>query len=341
MVQRHATMIDIAKRAGVSQATVSMVLNDAAQGRVSPEKAQRIHEAAAELGYRTNTHARALREGNSRMIGFIGDEVATAPFAGELIRGAQAQAWARDHVLLSVETNADPRLEAAAIEMLLSYRVVGIIYATMYHRIVSLPKALREVPVVVANAEDASGAAPSIFPDEVRGGREAAECLLGAGHRRIAMINIAPEEMHLPAATGRLQGFREALADHRVEAREEWILHGTGDHSSGLELGRQLFSQDDRPTAVFCGNDRTALGCYQALAELGLRIPEDVSVVGFDDQDTLRECFLPALTTFQLPFDEMGRRAVRALVDGDADLADARHCPIATRGSTTQPKESR
>ena len=161
------------------------------------------------------------------------------------------------------------------------------------------------------------------------------------------MINIAPEEMHRPAATGRLQGFREALADHRVKAREEWILHGTGGHSSGLELGRQLFSQDDRPTAVFCGNDRTALGCYQALAELGLRIPEDVSVVGFDDQDILTDCFIPALSTFALPFEEMGRLAVETLLTSPLPIGERRAvpCPAVPRASiarlTTHPKENR
>ncbi len=343
----NPTMNDIAAASGVSQATVSMVLNQRTQGRVSPSTAERVMATAEELGYRTNTHAKALREGRSRMIGFIGDEVATAPYAGQIIRGAQERAWQAEHVLLSVDTDGNSTLEQAAIDMMLGYRVVGIIYAAMYHRVVELPAALDDVPVVCVNAQDAAHRAPSIFPDEVQGGRDAAKALLEAGHRRIGMINIAPETQHLPAADGRLAGFREELAAHGVPLDDTLIVHGAGDHSSGLRLGRSLMKRDDPPTAIFCGNDRTALGCYRAVAELGLHAADDVSIIGFDDQDILTDCFIPALSTFALPFEEMGRLAVETLLTSPLPIGERRAvpCPAVPRASiarlTTHPKENR
>lgn len=343
MSTKRPTMNDIAELAGVSQATVSMVLNQAQSGRVSAETAQRVRDAAAELGYRTNTHAKALREGKSRIIGFIGDEVSTAPFAGGIIKGAQAEAWQAEHVLLTVDTNRDPRLEEAAIEMMLGYQVVGIIYATMYHRVVDLPKGLKGIPTVVVNAQDRALKTPSSFPDEERGGYEAASLLADAGHQRIAMIDIAPESMRLPAAVGRLTGFRAALVERGIDIPREYVVHGTGIHADGLAITRQLMALDTPPTAIFCGNDRTALGCYQALAELGLSIPEDVAVVGFDDQEILTDCFHPGLTTFRLPFEEMGRAAVNHLLDPQptTGLREAIHCPPVIRGSVTPMKGKR
>lgn len=122
-MNKRPTMNDVAAEAGASQATVSMVINRSQSGRVSPETTQRVLDVAKRLGYRTNAHAKVLREGRSRMLGLIGDEVATAPFAGEMILGAQLQAWEEDYVLLTVDTAGDRRLEQAAISMMQSYRV--------------------------------------------------------------------------------------------------------------------------------------------------------------------------------------------------------------------------
>ena len=338
---RRATMNDIAAEAGVSQGTVSLVLNGRTAGRVSEETAARVREVARRLGFSANAHARVLREGRSRMIGFIGDEVASAPFAGGIIKGAQEQAWDEEHVLLSVDSNGDPGLERAAISMMLSYSVVGIVYAAMYHRIVDLPASLAGVPVVCVNAQDSAGVVQSVFPDEVRGGREAAELLIGQGHRRIAIINIDPAGSRLPAAAGRLAGFHAVMAEHGLCLPDEFVRHGTGNYESGLYLTRELMALPEPPTAIFCANDRTALGCYQAIRESGREVPTDVSVVGFDDQDILMDCFVPGLTTFRLPFEEMGRLAVRKLLHSPSRSGERAplHCPPVLRGSVRAQKE--
>lgn len=317
-MENQPTMNDVAAAAGVSQATVSMVLNGTRSGRVSAATAQRVLDVAKDLGFRTNVHAKVLREGKSRMIGLIGDEVATTEFAGEMILGAQQEAWRQGYVLLTVDTAGDPGLEKAAISMMQSYRVAGVIYAAMYHRKVEVPATLAGIPTVCVNSQDASGSLTSIFPDEVAGGRDAARILLDAGHRRIAMINIAPEGSPLPAATGRLQGFTDALADAGLLLDPRQLRYGDGAYEDGLTFGAELLSRSDRPTAIFCGNDRTALGTYHAAHLLGLSVPDDVSIVGFDNQSLLIPMFSPRLTTFQLPLVEMGRLAVAEVLSSSS-----------------------
>jgi LacI family transcriptional regulator len=292
-----------------------MVLNQSQAGRVSAETSQRVLDAAKKLGFRTNVHAKVLREGKSHMIGLIGDEVATTPFAGEMILGAQQEAWRQGHVLLTVDTAGDSRLEQAAISMMQSYRVAGVIYAAMYHRRLEVPKGLSGIPTVCLNAQDPAGSVTSVFPDEEAGGRAAARVLLEAGHRDIGMINIGPEGSTLPAASGRLKGFIETLDAEGVPFRAEWLRFGNGGYEDGLRGGLELLSLEQRPRAIFCANDRTALGLYYAAERLGLSIPDDVSVVGFDNQALLTPMFQPALTTFQLPLAEMGRLAVAEVLN--------------------------
>ena len=129
------TMHDVAAAASVSQATVSLVLNSAPGSRFSADTQQRVWDAVEQLGYRTNAHAKVLREGVSGMIGFIGDSVATSPFAGAIIEGAQERAWEEGLLLLTINTGGDKKLEAASLDTMLSYKVAGVVYAAMYNRL--------------------------------------------------------------------------------------------------------------------------------------------------------------------------------------------------------------
>lgn len=337
---KRPTMWDVAARAGVSQATVSLVLNGADGGRVAEATKVRVMEAVDELGYSTNAFARSLRSGDSGIIGFISDEVASAPFAGKLLKGAQELAWATGQVILSIDTYNERALEDAAIEMMLSYRVRGIIFAAMYHRVLELPSSLAGVPVVVLNSRDGAGRVPSVYPDEEQGGYAATRHLLDAGHRRIAMINIQAPDSVLPAGIGRLAGYRRALIDAGIEIDPTLVRPGLGIVEDGMEQARILMQQPDAPTAIFCGNDRTAWGAYRALERLGLRVPEDCSIVGFDNQETLAPYLDPGLTTLQLPYEQMARRAVEILLDGQgaAPLTNPIHCSLIPRGSVASAK---
>lgn len=316
-MKRNATptMWEVAQLAGVSQATVSLVLNKVDGGRVAEATRARVMDAVAELGYRTNAYAKSLRSGQSGMIGFISDEVASAPFAGRLLKGAQLCAWEAGNVILGVDTFDENELEAAAIDMMLSYRVEGVVYASMYHRVVDLPASLKGVPVVVLNAQDRAGQVPSVFPDEELGGYTATRHLIEAGHTRIGMINIQASDSELPAGIGRLAGYERALTEAGLDVDQRLIRYGTGIVEDGLDHTRNLMGERNRPTAIFCGNDRTAWGAYRALESLGMSAPLDCSIVGFDNQDTLAPFLSPGLTTVELPFERMARKAVQLLLD--------------------------
>ncbi|MFE4196861.1 LacI family DNA-binding transcriptional regulator [Paenarthrobacter sp. NPDC056912] len=333
------TMHDVAAAAGVSQATVSLVLNDAGGARFSEETRRRVHEAAQHLGYRTNAHAKVLRDGVAGMIGFVGDHVATAPFAGKIIEGAQARAWEAGMLLLTVNTGGDPELEAASLEAMLSHKVAGVVYASMYHRVVDVPAVLGEVPAVVLNAQDRKRAFPSIAPSEELGGYAATKRLTDAGHRRIGFINIGAVDDALPAVVGRLAGYRKALAEAGIPADDDLHRPGDGQEEGGYRKTLELMSLVHPPTAIFCGNDRSAWGAYQALGSLGLSVPGDVSVVGFDNQESLAPCLRPGLTTLELPFLDMGRRAVELILAGSPSPGHTElfECPLIERHSVAQP----
>lgn len=335
-----ATMWQVAELAGVSQATVSLVLNNVGGSRVNEATRERVMDAVRQLGYRTNAFAKSLRSGESGLIGFISDEVASSPFAGRLLKGAQLLGWETGNVILSVDTFTEPDLEAAAIDMMLSYRVKGVVYASMYHRLVDVPAGLDSVPTVVVNAQDRAGRVPSVFPDEEGGGYTATRHLIEAGHSRIAMINIQPPDSDLPAGIGRLAGYRRALEESGIPADPAMVRNGTGIVEHGLALTLELLAEDEPPTAIFCGNDRTAWGAYRALESLGLRVPDDCSIMGFDNHEMVAPYLDPGLSTIELPYEQMARQALSILL---SDGSDARkttpvECSLIPRGSVSSAK---
>ena len=191
------------------------------------------------------------------------------------------------------------------------------------HTRTRLPSVIGDVPTVLVHAEDSDGRAPSVLPDERAGGLVATRRLLDAGHRRIGVINL---EAGTPAAEGRLAGYREALDAHGVAHDPALVLHTRGHADHGYEAAARLLDLDDAPTALFCTTDRLAMGAYDAIKECGLRIPDDVAVVGFDDQELIAAYLRPKLTTVALPFAAMGTLAVQLL----NDLIEGREVPPQT-----------
>ena len=335
---KRPTMHDVAAAAGVSQAAVSLVLSGNSAGRASESTAQRVRDAAAKLGYRTNLQAKTLKTGVAEIIGMVGDEVATSPFSGDLIKGAQDRAWRDGNAMMTIDTGRDDRLRSAALETLLSHQVRGILFTLDYHRETQVPEAALEVRTVCLNGRDVSGRVPSVVPDEERGGHEATTRLLDAGHTRIGMINIYPTET-LPAARDRRRGYTRALIEAGLDPDPSLVIPGEGGQADGERGTRALLALPEPPTAIFCGNDRTALGAYQALQEMGLRVPEDVSIVGFDDQDVLQDFFHPPLTTMRLPYLAMGELAAALVLDPSSPAeVHAVHCPAILRGSVAPQK---
>ncbi|WP_405392702.1 LacI family DNA-binding transcriptional regulator [Streptomyces sp. NBC_01102] len=306
---RRVTMSEVAVRAGVSRTTVSFVLNGRADVAIPEDTRARIRAAIEELGYRPNAGARALAAKRSEWYGLI-TEIVTAPFAVDVIKGAQDRAWADGKFLLITAGDSDPAMEAAAFDKLLEQRAEGLLYATTWHRAVKLPPAAREVPVVLVNCFDADGALPSVVPDEAAGGHTATRRLLDAGHRRIGFINL---DTGIPAAVGRRRGYEQALREAGLDVDDSLVVPGHATADGGYAAACSLLDRTDRPTALFCGNDRTAMGAYDAIKERGLRIPDDIAVIGFDNQELIAAYLRPGLTTVALPFELMGARGVDML----------------------------
>jgi LacI family transcriptional regulator, galactose operon repressor len=329
--QHPVTMRDVAKAAGVSVATVSHVVNDKQGARIGEAARERVRRAIEELGYRPNALAKNLVSGHSKFIGLVADAIATTPFAGQIIHGAQDEAWKDGYVLLVANTEGNREAEDEAIAMMLEHQVRGILYSTWYHRAAEIPPALLETDVVLVDCFSKNGEAPAVVPDEVQGGRTATDLLVEAGHRRIAFINTTTPS---PAHDGRLRGYREALEAAGIPFDESLVFDARPEQEGGYDTVASIL--DRGATAVFCHNDRVAMGLYDGLRERGLSIPSDVAVVGFDNQEVIAAHLRPPLTTVALPHYELGAAGVRMLLGLEAAPEGGRlevACPPVVRSS--------
>lgn len=319
---RRPTLADVARRAGMSTAAVSMILNDRPGSRLSAEAASRVRAAAAELGYRPNPAAQSLRLGRTRTIGFVSDQVTITRYASGMIRGILDAAKAHGHTVLITETGEAGELVEAVQEMT-DRRVDGLLIGLMAARMIDVPSVPAGLPLVLVNGASEEGH-PSVLPDERIAGAAVAQHLLDLGHRRIGLIG------ELPAVAGDPR--RSATIGERFAGIAS-ALDGAGALAVSTELpswspevgyeyaGRLL---DDRPdlTALIAANDNIAFGIYQAVADRGLRVARDVSVISFDDEE-LAAYQRPGLTTARLPYEEMARRGVEMLL-GDRPPAQLR-----------------
>ncbi|WP_326779144.1 LacI family DNA-binding transcriptional regulator [Streptomyces sp. NBC_01445] len=333
------TSRDVARLAGVSHTAVSFVFNGRADGNLSAETQRRIREAATELDYRPNAVARGLRSRRTAVIGLVTDHIASSPFAGALLRGAMETAWEHEHLLLTVDSSGDAAKEDAAVAELLDRRVDGIVYAAMsLRRADRLPKGLDRTPFVLANCLPPEGSPhAAVVPAERAGGRAAARLLLDAGHRRLALVGGLDDI----ATAERLRGFRDALRGAGLRAAAEDVVRTGGEISAGYEGGLGVLDRPrpDRPTGIVCYNDRVAAGVLHAAARLGIDVPGEVSLVGYDDQEHMAAFLNPPLTSVALPHRAMGEEAVRLLLDaiGARRAPEARvlklECPVVVRES--------
>ncbi|MBK8025229.1 MAG: LacI family DNA-binding transcriptional regulator [Chloroflexi bacterium] len=339
MNRKRPTMGDVARLSGVSQTTVSFVINNTPNANISEKTRAAVMKAVEQLGYTPNAIAVGLRTSQSRVIGLVTDEIATTAFAGNIVQGAQDAARKEQRLLMLMNSGQDTSVEDEEISTLLSRQVDGIIFATMRHRIIKPSELLYQTPAVLLNCHDVENTLPSVVPDEYLGGYQAAEALLQKNHRCIGMINTSED---VPASKLREEGFRQALADHGIAVEDELIVYGEdGNAKTGYDGTRTLFSRYDHMTGLFCFNDRVAMGAYDALRQMRKRIPEDVAVVGFDDYEIISANLHPQLTTMHLPLYEMGRWAVEALLKislgaAGEELSSPKllPCPLITRDST-------
>ena len=317
MSSRRVTLADVARRAGVSPTTASLVLSGRGRElRISEGVEQRVIDAADELKYRRNIVSVGLRTGRTRTIGFVSDTVATSRLAGDMIKGALEAAHERGVMLFIGETEGEAELERRLLHAMHDRQVDGLILASMFTRRVTVPAGLTARPAVLLNAlPTRASSIPCVLPDETEAGRAVAKILLDAGHREgIHIIGAGPLVRDVPpgalAAKERLAGLLELLSDAGVKVASGRVC-ADWQPEAGYEATSKLL-ENERPRALVCLNDRLAFGAYQALDDSALAVPGAVSVVSFDDHP-LASWMRPQLTTVALPHYELGRTAVDLL----------------------------
>ncbi len=328
--RRRVTLAQVAERAGVSRSAVSFALTGRTDQRLSTETIARIRDAADELGYRPNMTARTLRTGRSGTVALVSDFVSSTSHANSMVRGALDALRERDTILFTVDTQGDDRQEEQLLESLLGRTIDGVLYASMFTRVVRTPALLDQVPHVLLNCVPESGAAHAVVPDEEAAGYDAARALFDLGHLdRIWFVGSLPDGVTggpawrgwAPVALAeRLAGVRRALADAGVELAGVQEVARDWDTDAGRDAVARLLATGARPTALVCANDAVAAGAYQALHRAGLRVPEDVSVVAFDGS-AISRALDPPLASVALPQLELGRLAVELLFDRAAEPA--------------------
>ncbi len=338
-MRSRVTLADVAARAGTSKTTAHYVLTGRDQEmRLSEDARQRVVRAAGELGYRPNLMARGLRTDVTRTIALITDSVASGQFAGQLVYGSLAAAARHGHLLFVCETDDDPEIETRLVEELLDRRVDAFLWATSFTREVEVPPALAQGRLVLLNCRAPHTGVPSVLPDEVQAGSDSVQLLLDAGHREDVWV-VGEAAEHVVAGRERRAGMRRAFTAAGVEPAGRVACSWWPE--SAYEAVDELLAGGTRPRALVCLNDRIAMGAYQALARHGLRIPDDVSVVSFDDSD-LASWLRPQLTSIALPHYELATRAVDLLLaDATDQPAAVEHrvaMPVRRRGSVGPPR---
>ena len=302
----RVTIRDVAAQAGVSVATVSKVLNQ--RYGVSADTFARVTAVIKELGYEASLVAQSLRNHRTNVIGILVADI--EPFSTELLKGAADAIRGTGFELVVYSAGGrtgDPEgWEQRYLTRLSGTLVDGAVLVTPAVDLEGLPG----TPVVAVDPHTGRAALPTVDSDNLHGGRLATEHLIALGHRRIALLTGRED---LKSAQQRETGYRGALASAGLSVDETLIRRGEYDHDVAAESARVLLSGPNRPTAVFAANDISAIATIESARTLGLRVPEDVSVVGFDNIPESALC-TPPLTTVQQPIREMGNRAVTLLV---------------------------
>ncbi len=307
------TMTDVARAAGVSQSSVSLILNQINSARVADATRERVINAALELGYALpKARHEFMSTGEKRTIAYLVDEISTSPHPVVNLDGARDYAFEQGFLVAAHVTRSNPELEEATIaEIRRDKSIVGVIYSSIFTRRLTVPKSLEGIPTVLLNCYTEPRKHVSILPGEVSGGFAATAHLTALGHKRIGFIN---GENWMDAAVERLKGYRQALTTADIPFDESLVRNGDWLPLRGYQLAFELLKLQNPPTAILCGNDLMAIGVLEAASELGLKVPNDLSVMGYDDQELSRYTH-PPLSTLVLPNYEMGQRAAEVLLD--------------------------
>jgi len=304
--RKKPTILDVARRAGVSKSLVSLVVRGDA--RVGPANRAAVLEAVAELDYRPNAMARGLVQRRTRMVGVVVSDLRN-PFFGDVVSGIQTRARELTYRVIFSTGDRQKEFEAEAIESLLELRVDGLILAGPRIQLETLEDFGRSAPIMVLFRPTADDWSDSITNDDVEGARIAVEHCASLGHTRIAHIDGGPGA----GAQTRREGYEQAM--HRLGLKQHILVVAGGfTEKPGRSGAQELLSKRPLPTAVFAANDLCAIGALNAFEESGLTVPEDLSLLGYDNTSVaaLRHV---SLTSIHQPSVEMGRMAVDRLFE--------------------------
>ncbi len=318
-----ATIYDVARIAGVSPKTVSRVLNgDAPVGQRTRED---VEAAMATLGYVPSSAARALRSNRSGLVGVISGAVSDAAEEPQLsglpeiliVKGLQEVLEGSRRTVLLADTGGRQSRAPQLLRTLAEHRVDGVVYVAPFHQEVRLSLAPMTQRLVLANAYDRAGT-PSVVPDDYSGQRDLVAGIIARGHRRIAYLQLPPE---LDATRHRTRAYRDALSEAGIAYDPAIVVPAdVGDGDAAVRVATlydaiaAVLAAVPAPTAICCGNDRMAIAVYGMLRTRGLRIPDDISVAGYDDHRLISETLFPTLTTVELPYRAIGSRAAELLL---------------------------
>jgi LacI family transcriptional regulator len=295
-----ATVHEVARAAGVSAATVSRFLNGTA--KVSEAKRQAIESVIERLRYKPNMLAQNLKSGSTRTIGVLTQSLVSGYFA-DAMAGIDDALQASGYAALIVSGHWHAEEEAERVELLIARRVDGLVILSGKLKDAQILKLSQRVPIVVFGRELSGTNAYGVSLDNYSGACEAVEYLVMQGHRNIAFIAGPPEQ---DDAQARLKGYRDTLARHKIRANPKLVVSGDFSEAGGLLAVERLLESGERFSAIFASNDLTAYGARLALYRRGIRVPEDVSVIGFDDLHSSMFT-TPPLTTVRQPLFDIGR----------------------------------
>lgn len=302
------TMKDVAKRAGVSVATVSHVINETRF--VSEELKQRVLQVIDEMGYQPDAVARSLRRKETQTIGLIVPDNSNSFFA-EVARGIEDVGFEQGYSVILCNSDLNLEKELTYLDTLIAKRVDGIIFIAATAQVEHVESLVESgMPIVIADRKMPEIEVDSVLVDNFQGGYEATKHLLDLGHRRIGCIT-GPWD--LTPSADRVAGYKAALSQHGLRADEDLIVRGDYLRQSGEMAVRRFLELSAPPTAIFACNDLMAIGAMKSIHEQGLRVPEDISIVGFDDI-ALASCLNPPLTTIAQPKYELGKIAAELVI---------------------------
>jgi LacI family transcriptional regulator len=307
-VQQSAPDIrTVARHANVSIATVSRTVNGI--DVVSRTTANRVWKVIESLGYSPNSQARALRVGRSRLLGLIVSEM-ISPFLPELIKGFERAALDHGYEVLVGSTDSDPQRVLQCVRRMLERRAEGIAMMTVgIEERLQYRSAARKLPMVFLDEGPDESGISLLKVDYGRGIRQAVQHLAVLGHRKIAFVT-GPSRLGSPQS--RLSAFQHSLAECGITPRADWLAQGDDSMEGGIIAAESLLGCAEQPTAVICSNEMTAIGMLQWLYRAGINVPDDLSIIGFNDSQ-LAQTMIPPLTTIELSSLELSRAAVTAL----------------------------